>query len=302
MNVNTPVLFMVFNRPESTCKTFGMIKKASPSKLYVAADGPRKHVPGEYEKCMKVRQTIEEGIDWDCEVFYLFQDSNLGCGKAIQQAITWFFEAEEMGIILEDDCVPNESFFHFCSAMLALYKDRTDVFHINGSNFQYGKKRGAASYYFSSLVHVWGWASWRRAWRLYDKDMTGYEQVKKHHMFKEILPWNQFDEVIAGIVDTWDLQWFFTCLKNNALTIIPNVNLINNIGFENEEATHTSFKTPDYILKNPQAELVLPLTHPNKIQRHSIADDFTGIKVFGTKQFSWWRKKISKLKKKIIGG
>ena len=300
--MNTPILFIVFNRPESTRKTFGMIRNAAPSRLYVAADGPRKDVPGEYEKCMKVRQIIEDGIDWDCEVFYLFQETNLGCGAGPRKAINWFFDSEEMGIILEDDCVPNESFFPFCAAMLEQYKDSAEIFHINGSNFQYGKKRGNYSYYFSSLVHVWGWASWRRAWKFYDLEMTGYEHLKNTHPLKKIIPWSQIEEVFSGVVNAWDLQWFFTCLKHNALTIIPNVNLINNIGFQIPDATHTTFKTPDYILKNAQAELVFPLTHPNKILRHSHADDFTAIKVFRTKRYSWWRIQFSKMKKKIIGG
>lgn len=298
--VNTAVLFLVFNRPESTHKTLAMIRKASPTKLYIAADGPRKDVTGEYEKCKEVRQILEQGIDWDCEVFYQFQENNLGCRKAVQAALNWFFKQEEMGIILEDDCVPNKSFFSFCVAMLDKYKNRKDIFHINGSNFQYGNLRGDSSYYFSSLVHVWGWATWRRAWVHYDKEMTGYKLLKNTHPNKKLIPWNQFEEIFSGKVDTWDLQWFFTCLKHNALTIIPNVNLINNIGFGSADATHTTFTTPDYILKNPQAELVFPLKHPKVIQCHAKADEFTAIKVFKTMEFSWWRILFSKLKKQII--
>jgi len=299
--LNTPVLFLVFNRPESTRKTFQMIRKAAPSKLYVAADGPRKEVAGELKKCNDVRQVVQEGIDWECEVFYLFQESNLGCGKAIQQAINWFFDAEEMGIILEDDCVPNDSFFPFCSEMLERYKYSSDVFHINGSNFQYGIQRGVSSYYFSSLVHVWGWASWRRAWQFYDKEMTDYATLKSTHPFKKILPWEQFDEVFSGKVDTWDLQWFFTCLKYNALTIVPNASLIKNIGFESNDATHTTFKTPDYILSNHQSALTFPLLHPDKIKINQTADHYTAIKVFRTIYFPWWRVQLSKIKKQFFG-
>ncbi len=298
----SPILFIVFNRPESTQKTFEMIRKAAPSKLYVAADGPRNDVPGDYEKCRRVRQIIENGIDWDCEVLFLFRESNLGCGDAPRNAINWFFSHEEMGIILEDDCVPFESFFHFCTEMLTLYKDKTDIFHINGSNFQYGNKRGDYSYYFSSLVHVWGWATWRRAWKFYDLEMNGYDHVKNTHSLKKIIPWNQIEEVFTEVVNAWDLQWFFTCLKHNALTIIPNVNLIHNIGFESPDATHTTFKTPDYILKNPQDELHFPLMHPVSIKRNKKADQFTAIKVFRTIKFSWWHIQLSKLKKQIIGG
>ena len=299
--MNTPILFIVFNRPESTLKTFGMIRKAAPSRLYVAADGPRENVPGEYERCNAVRQIIEQGIDWGCEVFYLFQKTNQGCGTAVRSAINWFFEAEEKGIILEDDCVPNESFFSFCAAMLEEYKDREDIFHVNGSNFQYGIQRGDSSYYFSSWVHVWGWATWRRAWNCYDKEMNGFEQLKNIHPDKKLIPWYQMEEVFSGRVDTWDLQWFFTCLKHHALSIIPNVNLINNIGFDSSDATHTTFKTPDYILKNTQTEMIFPLKHPSSIKRNIKADEYTAIKVFRTMQFPWWRKQFSKLKKQIIG-
>jgi hypothetical protein len=297
--LNKPVLFLVFNRPESTRITFEKIRKAAPSKLYVAADGPRVHVAAEEENCKAVRQLITDGVNWPCEVSYLFREKNLGCGRAVQEAIDWFFSFEESGIILEDDCLPSDSFFPFCEEMLDKYKDNPKVFHITGSNFQYGKKRGSASYYFSSCIHVWGWASWRRAWQHYDRDMREYEKLKNSHPLKNILPWSQFDEVVEGKIDTWDMQWFYTCLHNRGLSIIPNQNLIRNIGFGSQGATHTDFREPDYIKKSMLSELKFPLNHPHKLKSDSDADRFTGIKVFGTAKHAAWKVLMSKIKKAI---
>jgi hypothetical protein len=299
--LNTPILFLVFNRPESTRITFDRIRQTAPTKLYVAADGPRAHVAAEAERCREVRQLIANGINWPCEVSYLYRENNLGCGKAVQEAINWFFSCEESGIILEDDCLPSDSFFPFCSEMLEKYKNNMDVFHITGSNFQYGKSRGNASYYFSSCIHVWGWASWRRAWQHYDKNMREFEILKRTHPLKHILPWSQFDEVYDGHIDTWDMQWFYTCLHNRALSIIPNQNLIRNIGFGSQGATHTDFREPDYISKSVLSELGFPLKHPRKLKPDWDADKFTAIKVFATIKYPTWRVLMSKFKKAIIG-
>lgn len=299
--LKTPVLFLVFNRPEFTRITLERICKAAPTKLYVAADGPRAHVAEEAQICSTVRNLIADGINWPCEVSYLYRENNLGCGKAVKEAIDWFFSFEESGIILEDDCLPADSFFPFCEEMLDKYKDNPQVFHIAGSNFQYGKKRGNASYYFSSCIHVWGWATWRRAWQHYDTDMREYEMLKRSHPLMNILPWSQFDEVYQGLIDTWDMQWFYTCLNYRALSVIPNQNLIRNIGFGSQGATHTDFREPDYIKKSVLSEMNFPLKHPRKLRSDSDADRYTAIKVFGTAIHPSWKIFMSKIKKAITG-
>ena len=159
----TPILFITFNRPDTTKRVFEAIKKIKPKKLFISADGPRENKVGEKQKCLTVR-SIFDNIDWDCEVKTLFQEKNLGCKIAATTAVTWFFQSVEEGIIIEDDCLPNKSFFLFCQKMLATYRKHEAIMHISGTNFQFGNKRGEASYYFSRCIHMWGWATWRRAW------------------------------------------------------------------------------------------------------------------------------------------
>ena len=247
----TAVLFLIFNRTDATQQVFDAIKKQKPKYLYVAADGPRSNAPGEKEKCQAARDILKQ-IDWDCELKTLFREKNLGCGKAVSSAITWFFENVEQGIILEDDCLPHQDFFYFCDQLLNRYRYANDVMSIGGTNFLNGIRRGKSSYYFSSNFHVWGWASWRRAWVKYDyeaKNMTeerlriildrNFISSGEKRYYK-----NMFNDMKKCKVDTWDYQWFFTHLFSDGLTIIPNNNLVTNIG---HDGTH--FKN-DY--KNPR--------------------------------------------------
>ena len=159
MEFNVPILLIVFNRLNTTQKVFEKIKEVKPKKFFIAADGPRKNKEGEKEKTGEVRKFILENIDWDCEVKTLFRDENLGCGKSVSGAITWFFENVEEGIIFEDDTVPDKSLFNFCEAMLNKYRLENEIKIIGGVNFQDGIKRGDASYYFTRICHIWGWAT-----------------------------------------------------------------------------------------------------------------------------------------------
>jgi len=152
-NTETPILFLIFNRPSTTLHVFSQIRKMKPSRLYIAADGPRR--PEEKAVCEQVRE-MATAVDWDCLVFKLFRDENLGCARAISEAVSWFFDREPEGIVLEDDCLPADSFFGFCSAMLEKYRNDERIGHISGGNYQRGIVRGDGSYYFSTLTHVWG--------------------------------------------------------------------------------------------------------------------------------------------------
>ena len=156
------VLFIIFNRPETTQRVFDAIRLAKPTRLYIAADGPRENKTGEKELCEQARK-IAQNVDWDCEVKTLFQKENLGCGKAVSHAISWFFENEDMGIILEDDCLPHQSFFKYCEELLEKYKNNDRIGIISGNNFQKKRKIGSFSYYFSDIVNIWGWATWARS-------------------------------------------------------------------------------------------------------------------------------------------
>lgn len=269
------VLFIIFNRPDTTSLVFGQIKAARPSRLYIAADGPRTNRPDENVLCQQARH-IATQIDWDCEVKTLFKDKNAGCKEAVSSAITWFFDNEEEGIILEDDCLPANSFFKFCDELLDKYRADERIRHISGGNFQHGKKWGDTSYYFSTLTHVWGWASWRRVWKDYDKELSGYSEVDAEkaltNLFNEPSIINKwlfiFKELKAGKIDTWDYQYAFLNFFKNGLSIIPNKNLISNIGF-GSNATHT-------VSANAWANLpvteIQEITHPTTIEAQKQAD------------------------------
>jgi len=271
--LNTAVLFLVFNRLDTTKQVFDAIKQAKPPRLYIAADGARIDKEGEAEKVTEVRNFIMQNIDWKCNIKTLFRDKNLGCKYAVSGAIDWFFESEEMGIILEDDCLPDQSFFWFCEELLLRYKSDTRISSISGSNpFRYdGIEQSNDSYFFSKYSQIWGWASWRRAWDNYDVEMTVWPKVKRlngHHVFFESNRETRhfesiFDKCYQGKIDTWDFQWFFTKSLIMSLTIISNRNLVKNIG-EGEDATHTS-TLPNEISRHPLFEISFPIIHPENI-------------------------------------
>lgn len=268
---SSPILFLVFNRPETTKLVFEEIKKVKPSKIYIAADGPRKDKLDDLEKCDLVKSIVSD-IDWECEVEKLFRDENLGCKYAVSSAIDWYFANEEMGIILEDDCLPSVDFFRFCDEMLQYHKNDNRVRFITGSNFQNGNKIGEASYYFSKLSHVWGWATWRRVWKDYDVELERLKNEDTLTIFSNVFQnkiiandWNViFNELVLNKINTWDYQLAISNIFNNGLSIIPNANLISNIGI-GFDATHTfssngfdnlEFSKLDSEIKHPIAYVV----------------------------------------------
>lgn len=261
-NQEDAILFLVFNRIDTTSLVFYKIKEAAPKRLYVAADGPRN--ADEFQKCKQVRE-IAMNIDWECEVKTLFRDENLGCRVAVSEAINWFFDQEEAGIILEDDCLPSSSFFGFCSEMLKKYRSDDRIGHISGANFQNGIKRGESSYYFSRLPHIWGWASWRRAWKNYDVNMSSFPSFKisdlenspSHNPYKQTW-YNNLEDTYNGKIDTWDYQYSYFTIIHNYLSIAPNQNFIKNIGF-GADATHT---TDDHVFANLEAEEIDSIINP----------------------------------------
>ena len=239
-----PVLFLVYNRFETSNKVFDSIKAYKPLKLYLAADGPKNHL--DYEKCKAVRDSIIQKIDWNCDVKFLFREVNLGCKKAVITAIDWFFENEEEGIILEDDCLPNTTFFQFCEQMLDEFKGNRDVMHISGCNF-FDQSIKFKNIFFSKFCFVWGWATWRESWKSYDHNLgfidadnpRGFFQKYSNNDFNQLFYWEQlYSKLIKNSIDTWDYQWMFSIWNQNGLCIVPPKNLIKNIGFS-ESALHT---------------------------------------------------------------
>ena len=242
--LKTAALFLIFNRPDTTKQVFEAIRKAKPPRLYVAADGPRADKAGEAEKVEQVRQ-IATRVDWDCEVKTLFRDKNFGCGKGVSSAIDWFFENEEEGIILEDDCLPSQSFFWFCEELLERYRGDMRVMIISGYNKQEMWNQDKYDYFFSNFGGIWGWASWKRAWDLYDLEMKDLESFIENNYFEFLLGESlgnvrkkQMLNVIQNNIDTWDYQWGFTRHVNSGLACVPSKNLVENIGF-GADATHT---------------------------------------------------------------
>jgi hypothetical protein len=269
MLLHTPVVFIIFNRADTTERVFAEIAKAKPSKLLVVADGPRADRPGEAEKCAAARAIIER-VDWRCEVVRNYSDINLGCGRRPATGISWVFEEVEEAIILEDDCVPNPSFFRFCEELLEKYRDDERVMMIGGRNHLLGQNLIKYSYYFSRIPNCWGWATWRRAWQHYDIELKLWPSIRDTSFLMNSLGdhravehWKSiFDEAYArgGNVDYWDYQWNFTCWAQSGFVILPNVNLISNIGF-GEHASHTK-SVKDIRANIPSAEMVFPIKHP----------------------------------------
>jgi hypothetical protein len=270
---------------------FNSIRKVKPGKLFVSADGARHTKPGEDFKCAETRNIINQ-VDWDCEVRTNFSDVNLGCKKGVSSGINWFFSNVSEGIILEDDCIPDESFFRFCESMLNKYRENERIMHIGGTNFQDGIKRNEFSYYFSRLCHVWGWATWKRAWEKYNVSIPDFTAESFSDITGMINPdkkflnhfYNLFLTAKENRIDTWDFQWVWTVWNNNGISIIPQSNLVENIGF-GEEATHTKDSKSE--LSSIKTDAITDILHPDKIETDIIADLYT----FRTKI------KVSRLKK-----
>jgi hypothetical protein len=231
--LTTPVLFLIFNRLETTKKVFAEIKKAKPAKLYIAADGPRNEE--EKKKTDAVREYVLKNIDWPCKVKTLFREKNLGCKYAVSSAITWFFENVEQGIILEDDCLPSQSFFRFCQELLERYNKEEKVFGISGYNMIEEKTINLSeSYFFLNSTSIWGWATWKRAWEKYDveihKKISFLDIIKISKIFT-FFGFTQNIMFFKKSNKTWDYQLEFSTSKEGSLWIIPKDNLVENIGF-----------------------------------------------------------------------
>jgi len=276
--IDVPVLFCIFNRPELTRQVFQRIRAARPKVLLIVSDGPRPDRAGEAALVEKSRSVIYD-IDWSCEVKTNFADENIGCKARIATGITWAFEYTEELIILEDDCLPDPTFFGYCGELLSRYRDDPKIMMISGNNFQ-PTSRTAASYYFSHWTHIWGWATWKRAWQSFDIDVSDWPQRRGENFFKDIFPsaadqqhWQQvMDNQYAGLIDTWDFPWTYACWKSGGLTVLPDQNLVTNIGF-GEAATHTTDDGSPLagLPMHPMAEI----THAKQIARHELADQYT---------------------------
>jgi len=274
--LSTAVLFLVFNRLDTTEQVFHAIRQAKPPRLYIAADGARANKQGEARNVQAVRDYIMQNIDWECEVKTLFRDQNLGCKYAVSGAITWFFDHEEQGIILEDDCLPSQSFFWYCEELLERYEDDKSVYLVSGDSRGPDSFGMREDYGFCRYPMIWGWASWASVWKNYDPELLDWPQQRKSlppsiSTYKStVIFWrNIFERLHNGKIDTWDYQFSYLLLKNGGKSIVPKVNLITNIGF-GVEATHTT-SAESNSANRKRYEISIPLDHsPNQTSEMKI--------------------------------
>lgn len=289
--LTTPVVFLVFNRPETTARVFAAIREARPSRLFIVADGPRREREEDGTRCAAVRRIVEQ-VDWPCDIQRNYSDVNLGCKQRVASGLDWVFSLVEEAIILEDDCLPDPTFFRFCQELLEKYRDAVQIASIGGTNFQNGYDHSGSSYYFSRYNHIWGWATWKRSWANYDVRMSRWPAFRKsgwlYSMFGskiDALIWKiKFDNAYSGTLDTWDYQWTFACWCNEQLSVIPIKNLVTNIGF-GDDATHTK-DSKCSVANMPSEPISYPLSHPSDICREINSDSMT--------QEMWFRKNIIK--------
>lgn len=278
MSLATPVAFLIFNRPELTRQVFERIAAARPSVLLVVGDGPRTNRPGEAEKVAATRSIIER-VNWPCEVVTNFAVENLGCKRRVSSGLGWVFSQVEEAIVLEDDCLPDPTFFNYCAELLDRYRGDEQVMAIGGNNYQTGRRWGEGSYFFSKFFQCWGWASWRRVWQHYDVTMatwpeflaSGGLRAACDSLAEEDYWYRIFDQEYRGLIDSWAYAFVYLCFLRRGLVALPNENLISNTGFGGE-ATHTARFLQR--LANYPTTALPKLDHVRQVVRSAAADKF----------------------------
>ena len=302
MALSTPIGFLIFNRPDVTERVFSAIASAQPKKLLVVADGARNS--DEREICEQTKSIIKK-VNWDCDVLTNFSEENLGCGKRISSGLDWIFSEVEEAIILEDDTLPCPSFFTFCQSLLEHYRDDERVMHINGDNSLI-QRRNSQSYYFSKYIHIWGWATWRRAWKHYDYNIRSWHDFKETGLIQQIFetPYEQkyWTDIFNRIhidtqdINTWDYQWIYACWSQGGLAIAPNSNMVSNLGFNQLSATHT---TDNSFRANLPTSDIWEIQHPPFVVRQREADNYTFDNIYGGKELKEKDKLTFKLRQRL---
>lgn len=303
--LETAVVLIIFNRPDTTEKVLEAIAQARPSRLFVIADGPRPGRQREAEKCETARAIIER-IDWDCEVIKDYSPVNMGLQRRITSGLDKVFQAVNEAIILEDDCLTEPTFFRYCHDLLVRYRDEKQVMMIGGNNFQFGRQRSGDSYYFSRYFHIWGWATWRRAWQQFDRAMSDWP-VRRDQGWLEGCPWLNsravkywqriFQLTYDNQIDSWAYRWLYTGWKQDGLAVTPQHNLVSNIGF-GSNATHTRGGV-NFLANMPIIPLTLPLRHPPMISPNIAADRFTQDKLYSLSQWEKVRRRVQYYKSRM---
>lgn len=273
--LRTPVVLIVYQRIDNLATICEAVRKIKPQEIFVIADGPK----NAQEKILtdQVRAKLEELIDWPCHVHKNYAKTNLGLKERFRTGIDWVFRHTDRAIFLEDDCIPDPTFFKFCGELLKKYQDDERIMTISGNNFQFGKLKLKSSYYFSKYPHVWGWATWKRAWELYDSQIADWPTRRNTSWLKDVTQgfviskfWKYiFDRLTAGKINTWDYQLTYASLKNHGLNITPAVNLVTNVGYGSDS---TNIKRQNQTVNVPAAPMKFPLVHPRTYAVDHAAD------------------------------
>ena len=299
---NCAILVIGWRRPKETKKVIEAIRKAKPKRVYFACDGADGSKAEETRKVQQTRELVKE-IDWDCSLETYFSESNRGCRMGVNSAIDWFFENEDYGIILEDDCIPEDEFFGFCSQLLRKYKGDKRVRSISGTRHAPLGECADEAYYFSRYPHCWGWATWRDRWQSHDKEMSGWSSNETKRMVKETFirhnEWKYWKKIWDGVYfrsepDTWDYQWVLSCRMVNGLSIIPRVSLVSNIGFS-EDATHT--KCLEHMA--PATGRLGSIKHPLSVVADEIADQSLFIEHYNVSRAQWLLEGLRRMKRRL---
>lgn len=285
--LQTAVLFLVFNRPDTTAQVFEAIRQAKPPRLYVAADGPRKGRAGEAERVARVRE-IATAVDWPCEVKTLFREKNLGCKYAVSEAISWFFTQEEQGIILEDDCLPSQSFFWFCEGMLLKYKENKKIDIISGDGRIANAINVPEECVLLPYPLIWGWASWAQKWSKYDVEMESWPEnkikiINAYRRSNAHFWQNVFEKTFNNVIDTWDYQLAYMLQVSRTYCLLPPKNLVKNIGFNRDDATHTTGSGKGFVFEAEDIELPALISTTEAYEK--LAKEYADQHLFRSKSF-----------------
>ncbi len=285
-SLQVPVLMITYKRLDTTAKVLDSLRAVRPTRLYVANNAPNPADPADVAKVQAVRDLFDQSVDWPCEVIKLYRTEHLSAKLSISGAITWFFSEVEEGIVLEDDCFCEPSFFAYAAECLERYRLDERVMHISASNFQFGKRWGQDSYYYSHYNHIWGWAGWRRAWQYFDLELKSVDRNQHKRNLDRLFTRSQdrsywlaiYDYIMSGNLDTWDYHWMFMMWQRNGLGVIPQVNLVQNLGFG---ADATNSVDPNIALAGLGTEpIAFPLVHPVEVNVQTQADERTATEFF----------------------
>lgn len=265
-----PVVFLIFNRPPHTRLSFAAIAAARPARLYIVGDGPRSTHPDDVALVRETR-AIAESVDWPCKVTTNYSEMNLGCKRRVASGLDWVFDIEERAIIIEDDCVVDSSFFPYCDELLDVYRDNDAIHMVSGCNVLHPRRLSAFSYYCSRCYHIWGWATWRRAWRDYDIDMLQWPRLRESHWLQDLLGDRKqarvaheiFELAYSGHISTWDFQWVLAGWIHERVSTIPTTNLVRNIGYGEQATNEHDANSPVGALST--VPLSFPLRHPPEV-------------------------------------